>query len=51
MVTNNNAVWNTTHDSYGKSLSINFQDNYLTNDEKFVLANLVYGDNAGKRSL
>jgi hypothetical protein len=47
---NNNAVWNTTHDSYGKSLTINFQDNYLTNDEKFV-ANLVYGDNAGKRRL
>ena len=39
---NSNAVWNTTHGSYGKSLSIEFQDNDLTNDEKFV-ARLPFG--------
>jgi len=40
--TNTNAVWNTTHDSYGKSLSIEFQDNNLTNDDKFA-ASLPFG--------
>jgi len=41
--TNTNAVWNTTHDSYGKSLSIEFQDNNLTNDDKFA-ASLPFGE-------
>src|SRR5210317_444712 len=40
--TNTNAVWNTTHNSYGKSLSIEFQDNNLTNDDKFA-ASLPFG--------
>ena len=40
--TNTNAVWNTTHNSYGKSLSIEFQDNDLTNDAKFI-ARLPFG--------
>jgi len=43
--TNTNAVWNTTHDSYGKSLSIEFQDNNLTNDDKFA-ASLPFGINS-----
>ena len=34
--TNTNGVWNTTHNSYGKSLVISFEDNDLTGDSKFV---------------
>lgn len=44
---NTNAVWNTTHNSYGKSLSIEFQDNDLTNDEKFI-ARLPFGADASQ---
>lgn len=34
--TNTNGVWDTTHNSYGKSLVISFEDNDLTGDSKFV---------------
>ena len=33
---NTNGVWNTTHNSYGKSLAIQFEDNDFTDDSKFV---------------
>jgi hypothetical protein len=42
---NTNAVWDDTIDSYGKSLSIKFEENDLTNDDKFV-ASLPFGLNS-----
>jgi hypothetical protein len=35
-----NAVWDNTVGSYGKSLTIEFQDNYITSDPKFI-ANMI----------
>lgn len=39
---NTDAVWDDTIGSYGKSLSIKFEENDLTNDDKFV-ASLPFG--------
>lgn len=40
--TNTDAVWNTTHNSYGKSLVVEFEDTQLTSDPKFA-ANMTVG--------
>ena len=40
--TNTNAVWDSTNNSYGKSLVIEFEDSQITSDPKFI-ANMALG--------